>query len=68
MLIGSRSGKAVANMTTWKDAQVVDARKSFDEAANAFRAKVGDYLDAVNADVATRQTVMQAQFMAWQFN
>jgi len=57
----------VAN-NTLKVVQVVDARKSFDEAANAFRVKVGDYLDAVNADVATRQTVMQAEFMAWQFN
>lgn len=49
------------NMTT--AAQAADAGKSLDEAANAFWAKVDAYLDAVNADVGTRQAAMQTRFM-----
>jgi len=35
---------------------------SLDEAANAFWAKVDAYLNAVNADIATRQAAMQTRF------
>jgi hypothetical protein len=48
--------EAAANMTA-------GARKSLDEAANAFWAKVDAYLDAVNAEIATRQAAMQTRFM-----
>jgi len=53
--------QAATNMTT--GAQAADARQSPDEAANAFWAKVNAYLDAVNADIATRQAAMQTKFM-----
>ena len=41
-------------------AQATDAPE---ESANAFWSKVNEYLDAVNADVATRQAAMQTQFV-----
>jgi len=59
---------SLANIATWTDAQVAEARKSLDDAANAFQSKVDTYLDAVNADIETRQALMQVQFPAWQFN
>ncbi|HVO94436.1 MAG TPA: hypothetical protein VMT22_16425 [Terriglobales bacterium] len=59
---------AVDNIITWKNAQAADASKSLSQAADAFQAKVGVYLDAVNADIETRQAVMQAQFPARPFD
>ena len=52
---------AATNMTT--GAQAGDAGKSLDLAANAFWAEVDAYLDAVNADIATRQAAMQTRFV-----
>jgi hypothetical protein len=45
------------------DAQVTDSRPSPQEAANTFWGKVNAYLDAVNADLPTRQAATQTRFM-----
>ncbi|MBC9882972.1 hypothetical protein G8O24_37355 [Bradyrhizobium sp. INPA01-394B] len=65
-----KTEEAAANARTWTDAQVADARKALDERSTAFQAKVGEYLDTVKADLATRQAVLEAEFdarqKAWQ--
>jgi len=61
---------AASKVKTWTDAQVSDANKSLDETSTAFQAKLGEYLDTVKADVASRRTVLEAQYetrqKAWQ--
>ena len=44
-------------------AEAAGARPSAEEDANAFWSKVDAYLDAVNADIPTRQAAMQTRFM-----
>ena len=58
--------EAVAGMTVLSAVQSADGRTALDDAANAFWAKVSAYLDVVNADIATRQAVMQPEFLARQ--
>jgi hypothetical protein len=44
-------------------AEAAEARQSPEVAANAFWSKVDAYLDAVNADIPTRQAATQTRFM-----
>jgi len=44
-------------------AATADAGRSADETASALWAKVDAYLDAVNADISTRQAATQAKFL-----
>jgi len=55
-----RVREAAANLT---GAQAADAGKSLDQAANAFWAEVDAYLNAVHADIDTRQAAMQTRFV-----
>jgi hypothetical protein len=45
------------------DFEMLVLRKFGKGAADAFRAGLDVYLDAVNADIETRQAVMQPQFV-----
>jgi ATP/maltotriose-dependent transcriptional regulator MalT len=62
----AKVNEAVSNAKTWTDTQASEARKSLDEASTAFHIKVGEYLDAVKADVAARRAVLQAEYEAGQ--
>ncbi|MGU1062092.1 hypothetical protein ACSEPQ_04355 [Pseudomonas aeruginosa] len=57
-----KSREAVANAKTWTDAQAIEAHKSLDESWNAFQVGVADYLDATQADLATRRAVLENEF------
>lgn len=61
-----KAEEAMANATTWTDAQVADARKSLDESWTAFQAKLDAYLDKVETDLATRRAVLEAELEARQ--
>lgn len=61
-----KAEEAAGNARTWTVTQVADARKALDERSTAFQAKVGEYLDTVKADLATRQAVLEAEFEARQ--
>jgi|GEM_PF-6775489 len=57
----AKGDQLAANMMA--NAQAADSRRSPDEASSALWTKVNAYLDAVGADVSTRQAANQARFL-----
>lgn len=53
----------VKRLSVVRSAQAADASQSPEQISNAFWTKVNAYLDAVNADIATRQAAMQSRFV-----
>ncbi len=62
----AKVSEARSKITTWTDTQVVDARKSLDEASLIFHAKMGEYFDRTKADVTARKAALEAEFAARQ--
>ncbi|WP_449103131.1 hypothetical protein [Pseudomonas extremaustralis] len=62
----TQAGEAVANVRTWTDAQVVEARKSLDKSWAAFQTARDEYLEATKADLATRRALLEAELEARQ--
>jgi len=62
--------EANANVKTWTDAQVTEAKKSLDETSKEFESERDSYLDSIKADLATRRAALKAELdarqKAWQ--
>ena len=59
-----KAEEALAGARAWSEAQAADANRSLDESWTTAQDKVAAYLDAVQADLATRRTVLEAEFEA----
>ncbi|WP_371349287.1 hypothetical protein [Ancylobacter sp. IITR112] len=62
----AKADGAVAGAKSWTDAQVTEARRSLDENWTAFQTARDDYLDAAQADLATRRAILEAELEARQ--
>ena len=62
----AKVNEAASNAKTWTETQVADAGKSLEDASDKFQAQLGEYLDAVNADVVARRAALEAEFEARQ--
>ncbi|MBC7152338.1 MAG: hypothetical protein H5U22_23420 [Rhizobium sp.] len=62
----AQAEEAVANASSWTDAQVATASKSLDENWTAFQIALDDYLRLAKADLATRRAILEAELEARQ--
>jgi hypothetical protein len=60
----AQAKKAVANITTWTKTQAANAQKELDDDWVAYQVGRDEYLDAVKANLATRQAALSAELDA----